>query len=240
MLLTIEELMMVIRAFRAINDLETCEKYAEGHARVLSAINIKVKSSERDWFCNPGVYGIIVESEDGTQVYGGAKIQIKTDDFPLPLEDAIGKLDPRIFDLVKQYQEKGTAEICGLWNSREIAGLGVGSSLLVRACVARVGVAISEKLNIDTLFALCASYTLPTAVKAGFLIETSVGENGEFPYPKDRYKAIVAIHKDLNNLTSADELERNAIVSLRQNPIQEKMEKGPKGEVYVKYDLTHI
>lgn len=230
--------MFKIRSFRAISDKESSLKFAEGHSRVLTSIGIKkVSSAEPDWISNPGAYCIIVESVDGGKVYGGARIQLKSDAYPLPLEEAIGKLDPKIHYVVAEYNKKGTAELCGLWNSREVAGMGVGSILLGRACVARAGLVLADQLQLGSLFALCASYTLKMALGTGFVVQRSVGDNGKFAYPKKDFIAVATVHKNLSDLSTANLLEKEAITSLRNKPYQEREEKGPKGISTVIYDL---
>lgn len=230
--------MFKIRSFRAISDKESSLKFAEGHSRVLTSIGIKkVSSAEPDWISNPGAYCIIVESVDGGKVYGGARIQLKSDAYPLPFEEAIGKLDPKIHYVVAEYNKKGTAELCGLWNSREVAGMGVGSTLLVRACEAKAGLVLANQLQIGSLFALCASYTLKMALGTDFEVERSVGDDGKFHYPKEDFIALAAVHKNLTDLATAKPDEKEAIVSLRENPFQEREEKGPKGISTVVYDL---
>lgn len=232
--------MFKIRSFRAISDTESSMKFADGHARVLSSIGVKtVTSATPEWINNPGAYCIIVESLDGEKVYGGARIQMKSDEYPLPLEDAIGKLDPKIYQVVSEYSKEGTAELCGLWNSREVAGMGIGSILLGRACVARAGLVLADQLQIGSLFALCASYTLKMALGTGFEVERSVGDNGKFQYPKEDFIAVTAVHKNLPDLTTAKPDEKVAIESLRANPYQERQEKGPKGMSTVIYDLRY-
>lgn len=230
--------MFKIRSFRAISDRASSLKFAEGHGRVLTAIGVEtVSSAEPDWINNPGAYCIIVESVDGLKVYGGARIQVKSDKYPLPLEEAIGKLDPKIYEVVEDYNKSGTAELCGLWNSREVAGMGIGSILLGRACVARAGLVLADQLQLGSLFALCASYTLKMALGTGFEVERSVGDNGKFAYPKEDFIAVTAVHKNLKNLSTAKPEEKGAIKSLRENPYQEREEKGPKGISVVIYDL---
>ena len=57
--------MLSIRVFRAIDDLKSCEKFAEGHANVLKDYGVtKVTSARTDWFFNPGVYVVLVEDEE--------------------------------------------------------------------------------------------------------------------------------------------------------------------------------
>lgn len=230
--------MISIRAFKAIDNPISCEKYIEGHRKLLESYGVaEIVAPNHNWVQDPGAYVIIVENMITGKTLGGTRIQIRSEMLSLPLEDAVGKMDKKVYDLVNEYDKNGTAEFCGLWNSREVAGMGIGSVFLVRAGVARAGVVIANELNIQSLFALCASYTLPIAKKAGFIVESSVGDNGTFPYPKDEFKAIVAINKDLKKLSYATDYERKEINDLRKNPIQTKIEKGPRGETTVLYDL---
>ncbi|PJA06783.1 MAG: hypothetical protein COX70_08720 [Flavobacteriales bacterium CG_4_10_14_0_2_um_filter_32_8] len=230
--------MISIKAFRAIDNPSSCEKYIEGHRRLLESYGVaEIVGSNYDWVQNSGTYVIIVENMETGKTLGGTRIQLKSDKFPLPLEDAVGKMDDKVYDLVNEYAKNGTAEFCGLWNSKEVAGMGIGSIFLVRAGVARAGVVIAKALNIQSLFALCASYTFPIARKAGFIVESSVGDKGCFPYPKGKFTAIVAVNKDLEKLSYATAFERQEITDLKNNPVQTRVEKGPRGETKVFYDL---
>src|SRR5690606_36299434 len=139
----------------------------------------KVTSSKNEWISNPAAFVLIVESLDKKRVYGGARIHVAGGSEPLPIEQATGALDSSVFDLVRKYAQNGTGEICGLWNSREIAGYGIGSIFLTRAAVA-----ISTQIGLQSLFALCAPYTVKMAQKVGYEIEVSVGNDGTFYYPK--------------------------------------------------------
>lgn len=227
-----------IRAFRATDDFESCNRFAEGHRAVLESYGVPIVSSAKpDWFFNPNIIVIVAESMDRSKVYGGAKIHLKDNSSLLPIEMAIGEFDNKIYDLVSQYAVNGTGEFCGLWNSREVAGLGVGSVFLVRVGVARAGCVIANQLDINSLFALCASYTVPIAQRVGFTAETSIGNNGTFPYPKSDMLAVVTLLKDLKTLAFAKKTEKEFIVNLRNNPHLERVERGPKGAMTVEYDL---
>ena len=157
--------MIKIRVFRAIDDIESCQKYLEGHVRVLKIFGITmITSANIEWFYDPNTYVIIAESEDGVKVYGGARIQIANSTFPLPIETAVEEFDSSIHELVNRLAENGgTGELCGLWNSREVAGYGLGSIYL-----GRVGVAIAKFLNLNSLFALCAPSTVKNCMQVGF------------------------------------------------------------------------
>ena len=51
-----------IRAFRAIDDLETCLKFVSGHRRVLSIYGIEnITTNTEDWMFNPGIFVVVVE-----------------------------------------------------------------------------------------------------------------------------------------------------------------------------------
>lgn len=222
-----------LRAFRAIDDPQTCERFIEGHAHVLTAIGVKkVTSSKNEWMYNPASFVLIVESLDGEKVYGGVRIHVAGGSEALPIEQATGAMDARIYDLVYDYAQQGTGEGCGLWNSREIAGYGIGSIFLTRA-----GAAISTQLGIKSLFALCAPYTVKLAESVGYRIDTSVGNNGTFYYPKLDLLATVMIMKNLDTLTEADQENKEAILSLRQNSDIVRIETLRKKEIEIHYQI---
>ncbi len=220
-----------LRAFRAIDDPKACERFIEGHTHVLTSIGVKkVTSSKDEWMYNPAAFVLIVESLDGENVYGGARVHVAGGSQPLPIEEATGKMDSKIFDLVWNYAQEGTGEVCGLWNSREIAGYGVGSIFLTRAAVA-----ISTQIGLKSLFALCAPYTVKMAESVGYNLETSVGNNGTFYYPKLDLIATTMILKDVDQLTSAEEEERKAIDKIRRNLNVTNVELLRRREIEIEY-----
>src|SRR4051812_11706677 len=90
-----------IRAFRAIDEPETCRLFVEGHADVLSSIGIKkVTSSKHEWTTNSAVFVIVVEDLASNKVYGGARVHVAGGTEHLPIEQAITILDPSIHELV--------------------------------------------------------------------------------------------------------------------------------------------
>lgn len=222
-----------LRAFRAIDDPRSCELFVEGHRRVLTSIGVeKVTSSNNEWMNNPAAFVMIVESLDREHIYGGARIHVAGGTEPLPIEQATGSLDPSIYDMVWDYAQKGTGEGCGLWNSREIAGYGIGSIFLTR-----VGVAMSTQIGLDSLFGLCAPYTVKMAQSVGYEIEEGVGNKGTFYYPKLDLVATVLILRDLKNLSAADEENKQAIMSLRENLQGVRIEELRKKKIEIHYDI---
>ena len=225
--------MLGIRVFRAVDDLVSCKRFAEGHANVLKDYGVtKVTSSKNDWFYNPDVYVVLVETDDDQTVVGGERIHMSNGKFPLPIEEAISIVDKRIYNLVAQYADnKLTGELCGLWNAKAIAGKGV-SILLTK-----LGVALANRLKMDSLFVLCAPYTVSMCQAAGFEIETSIGDKGTFIYPKLDLVATSLVVKDLAGLGTADPRFRNEIFSYIQNPASNTSVLGEKGETEVRYSL---
>lgn len=224
-----------IRAFRATDDPASCDKFIEGHAHVLEVAGVKkVTSANHDWKYNPASFVIIVESEDGARVLGGARLQCAGGNQPLPIEEATGDFDARIFDVVKQYSLNGTAELCGLWNSREVAGLGIGAFFSTR-----VGVVIAEQVGVESIFALCAPYTVKFAEKVGCRVLKSIGNNGTFYYPKLDLLATIVLLEDALTITQAEHSEQERIFNIRKNLKQVYTEVSPirNIEVSIHYDL---
>ncbi|MBI2269856.1 MAG: hypothetical protein HYU69_05795 [Bacteroidetes bacterium] len=229
--------MIRIRAFRSIDELKTCEAYLEGHRKVLTDYNItQITTNTNEWFYNPSVYGIVVESMDCKEVYGGTRIQVKESNILLPFEEAILELDNKVLTTVEEYSKTGTGELCGLWNSRKMSGKGY-SVLLTRAAIARASLVLAERLKLKSIFVLCGPYTVQLAKSMGFVPEESLGNNGTFIYPRPDLIASLLVIKDMEHLKSADPNQRKDILSLRHNPKQTRIEMGPKGEIEVEYDL---
>jgi hypothetical protein len=225
--------MLKVKLFRAIDDLDSCKKFAEGHGNVLKDYGVtKVTSAKHDWFHNPDVYVALVLSEDEQEVFGGERVHIANNEFPLPIEAAVGMVEPGIYNLVNSYKNAGkTGELCGLWNAKSIAGKGI-SILLTK-----IGVVIANVLKMDSLLVLCAPYTVKMCQDAGFEIETSIGNQGTFYYPKLDLIATSLVVKDLENLPQADPEFRVEIQNLIHNPVSIAKGEGPKGNVELILDL---
>lgn len=223
-----------LRAFRAIDDPETCMRFIEGHQHVLEVYNLKmITSAKYDWIENPAVFVIVVESLDRSKLYGGARIHVAGGSQPLPLEDAVGRYDERIYEIVRSAAISGTGEGCGLWNSREIAGYGVGSIFL-----SRVGVAIASQIGIKSLFALCAPYTVSLAEHIGYRVDSRLGDEGTFFYPKEGLVATSMYYEDIDSATSASPEDFASIMSLRNNLKAVRVETLRSKEIEIHYDIA--
>lgn len=225
--------MLKLRAFKAIDDPESCKKFLKGHGDILTSIGVnKVTSSKATWMENPGTFVIVVEDPKTGDVMGGARVDTTYGTHPLPIEDATGYMDEKVYQVVKREAPDGAGEICGLWNSRKVAGMGFGSLFLTRAAVT-----IASKVKVKNLFALCAPYTVATAEHFGYSILTEVGNDGTFYYPKLDLLATAMILKDTTTLEHAEESEKTRIFSLRKDPSQLFTEENRRREVTIQYDL---
>ncbi len=225
--------MIRIRAFKATDDLEGCQKFLDGHIKVLTAFGITmITSAKKEWMYDSGTYVVLAESEDGSKVFGGARIQTPRN-APLPIQEALEQYDASIHTLIKsEYENGGTGEFCGLWNSKEVAGMGLGSIFLTR-----VTVAISDQLNIKTLYALCAPYTVSMASSLGFTVKKTLGKEGTFFYPKDDLVATAMSIENVCLLEHANEEEKASIVNLRTKKKQLVMESHRNKTIEIDYDL---
>ena len=226
--------MIRIRTFRAPDDPEACEKFIIGHKKLLEIYGItQITSNRQDWVDDFNTIVILVEGMENHKVFGGARLQISTPDALLPIEIALGKYDQKIFELVNRDRlAGGTSELCGLWNSREIAGMGIGSQIL-----SRVGATIASQLPIMSIFVLCAPSTVRMGKRVGARVETVLGKNGLFYYPKDDLIATAMRLRNVYDFSTADEDEKWKISDLRETPHQFTQEKGPKGVYALEYDL---
>ncbi len=175
---------------------------------------------------------IIVKSEDGERVLGGARVHLCGGTQMLPIEEATGEMDDKIYEIIDKYAERGSGEICGLWNSREVAGLGIGSVFLTRAAVA-----ISQLIGLESLFALCAPYTVRMAETLGYELLENIGNKGTFYYPKLDLLATSMVLKDVQTLSKAEDEDKKNIFELSRNPVGRRVEILRNKEVEISYNL---
>lgn len=226
-----------IRVYNTISNIDACKRFADGHTEILSSYGIKkVTSANTDWFYDSNVFLIMVESITGNEIYGGARLHIKNHNYKLPIESALENLDKNIQNLINEDVVNKTGELCGLWNTRNMSGTGL-SAILIRTGIAKAGILIAEKLNLDSLYTLSAPWTINMVKNMGFVIEESIGDFGQFEYPNPDLIATVMVLKDIKTLKFATKDERNTILSLREKPHQKRLEEGPKGTIEIEYDL---
>ena len=222
---------ITIRAFRPQSDFASYRAYLEGHRAVLTDLGLMAVVKSRYDHEPPPDCVIVVAEHAELGIVGGIRIEIAGASTKLPMQQALGTLEPRIDEAIGRLSEEGLGEICGLWNSGLFAGRGV-PLLLSEAAVSLV-----HKLGIRRLVCFVAHYTLRHALKVGFQLMDTLGDGGAFTYPIPRIKSFAMVIPDTLTLASAPGSRRQRIVSLRCRPQQERVE-APTGIPYaVRYRL---
>lgn len=175
-----------IIAFRATDQASWCKNYIEGHQKVLKDFGIENITSNVDWTKNPNMFCFVAIEKESSKMLGGIRIQVADGKNHLPVELAIGKIDPNIFEKVKYYKQNGgVGELCGLWIENSIRKIGL-SVFLIRAAIAA-----SIQLNFQTMIGICSPYSLKMFENVGFVIDYDLGSAGNFNYPNEKYIANV-------------------------------------------------
>lgn len=201
---------------------------------MLEAVGVrKLTSANEVWTKDPHCYVIVAQDPATGRVLGGTRVQISTQAFPLPIEGAIGMMDPSIHPFIASMPPLSCAEMCGMWNSREVGGMGIGSTY-----VNRIGISLLTQIGVSTLVGLAASWTLDMGKRAGFVVAEQFGQRGTFYYPKEDFIATAIIIEDIVNLPAAHPEERALIQDLRIRPIQESIDMTRMGQVKISYDLN--
>jgi len=225
-----------LKVYRSIDHRAVCEEFLQGHEEVLSLFGIKkLSSANASWFNNPGSYMIIARNDLGDMV-GGIRLHIAEDGAePLPLIEAIQEMDSKVHSFVAKYAVNGTGEICGLWNSRKVKGLGISFALMKGIIV------ISAQLGLSTILGLCSPYTLEWLKSVGFTKDESLGKNGTFYYPKEDLVATTIIVKDTSDLLDADHLVRKEIFYIR-NQLRQTIttEIDTEKKIVINYSLSIV
>lgn len=231
-----------IRIFRATDDPESSLKFIEGHKNILENHGIKkVSSATEAWLSNSSVYVIVMESLDKKKLHGGARIHVADGKTPLPIEEALQPIDPRISNVVKEYAKNKTAEFCGLWKTTEVGTLGVDTFYLIKAALVA-----TEQLGLSSLFFLCSPLTLRLTKWIGCRVLTEIGNQGQFQYPTVNLTATAVVWEDIHTFEKcidarrwSVEAEKQKILDLRKNPkktVEEKLFSNQE-IIVIHYDL---
>lgn len=225
-----------IFAFRAVDEKELCNQYVAGHINVLTDYGITNITSNNDtWINNEHIYCIGLKEEKGGDLLGGIRIQLADGIEPLPVENAIGYLDNNIYSLVENYAINGkVGELSGLWVNNRLKGLGFGPHLV------RAAIASSNQLNFKTLIGICARYSLKMFNDVGFVIDESLGNQGNFHYPNKNYIAHVVGILNAITLQSANNYDKKIMTSLRDNVVQSRNQIYANDKVYqINYNIKY-
>ena len=225
----------IVLMSRASQDERLCKKLLQGHKRVLEAYGIKNLSSFRtDWFRRDDVLVIAVLTPDGERVLAGARLQpgFLANDFPL--HQAVGHMDPNVGAFLDDIIPDTAYELNALWNSIELAGMGLGSEFLIQ-----VSMAALPLLEAKHLVALTSPVTRRWREKHGWRLRRELGADGYFVYPKESLRATVEhfVHPDYE--TYSDPNVQALMSSIRERPEDVTTHvHGPKGQLTIRLNLT--
>lgn len=202
-----------VYVFRAIDEPELCNRYIQGHRKVLVDYGISnVTTNTNEWVNHPYIYCTVAEDvKDGTLV-GGVRIQISDGKIPLPVEGAVGYMDNSIHTKVKEYAlNGGISESCGLWTAKSVKGVGIARYLMWAS------VSSSNQLGFTKMLGICGWHTLKLFNDIGFVIDKSLGNNGDFLYPTEEHIANVIGILDAVTLKHASPFDQKVMLSMREN-----------------------
>ncbi len=223
-----------IFAFRAVDEPFLCQQYIKGHVKVLTDYGISnITSNNNTWINNPNIYCLGIYSKLN-ELLGGIRIQIADGIHPLPVEEAVGYMDNKVYEIVTHHAiNGGVGELSGLWVNNSLKGLGLGPYLI------RASIASSNQLKFQTMIGICAGYSLRMFKNVGFTIDNSLGKSGNFNYPNDNYIAHVVGILNAINLKNASKYDKEIILSLRKNPQKKRIEIDTGVNVHINYDLNY-
>ena len=229
-----------VRVFRADRHPDMCHELVDGHQAVLKAYGIKqLTTFNRDWIGNPQIIVIAAvglgSGIDGRveRVLGGARMHGAKQVSELPLMQAVGGQDPRLSEHMKPYVEEGAFELGGMWNSIELAGMGVEATFLIQAAMATLTMVGGRHL-----FALTSPLTRRMQRPLAFYTEEGIGEDGFFTYPTPKLRATIARYTFPDQLSAVEDRVRTLLEGIWQDP--EGMSHsvhGPKGELKLRFSL---
>lgn len=203
---------LTIRAFRAVDDHETCIRYLMEQIRVLEDIGVSnVIKPDVSWCTDPDVIVVIAE-HTSLGIVAGIRLHVAGSGQVLPMEDAVAKFDPSISPLLHDLLEHRTGEVAGLWNAQRFAGRGV-PFLLFQSVVA-----IVSQLRITSLVTFVAEYVAPYAAQCGFRMMSELVDGGDYAYPVPSIHTHAMVLDDPMVLSRAQDDVRRRILGLRVRP----------------------
>lgn len=222
---------ITIRAFRAVDEPGTCREFLRGHSKVLEDFGIQnVTTNNPLWCSDPDTYVLVAITREHGMI-GGIRLEVSKPGRTLPMQDALKKFEPGIAMRLAGLGKRGMAEVCGLWVSNQMVGMGLPGLLALSA------VSMANQIGMSSLVCLVAHYTLRQAVRSGFTPIADIGDQGKFPYPIPSITAFAMFVPDAITLGTAPTVQREALMSLRLRPIQERVEELAGRRMQVRYLL---
>lgn len=219
-----------IRAFRAVDDRESCIRYVYEHSRLLEEIGVSNALLHDDRWCTDDRTVMVLAEHETLGIVGGLRLQQPAPERRLPVHIALGTHHHGIDELVENARP-GMAELCGLWNARRFAGRGVPWIMT------SVAVAAAPRAGVHQILCLAADYTMKYPLMNGFRVVSHVGRNGGFSYPIPGYTAYLLCHPDTSAMVAGDSTHFRRLNDLHMNTGITRLEVTNKVPLLVTYDL---
>ena len=222
---------ITLKAFRAPDQPELCQEFMREHRKVLEDFGIQnVSTNNERWMSDPNAF-IIVALHGSLGMVGGIRLQVASETEPLPMEEAVGKMDPLVKEELEALRVHGNGEVCSLWNANRYGNMGIPVIL------SQAVTAMATMANVKRMVCLVAHYTQRHPKRNGFVVMDTVGDKGCFSYPIPSIKAISMVNKDTMLLADASNDQRQLIYSLRLRPKQVRIEAPNSTPMEVHYEM---
>ena len=226
---------VVLKILRASEDVVLCQAMVEGHKRVLHAYGIKnISSFNTDWMGRDDVILIVAMSADGNKILAGTRLQSGDNPEDFPLYQAVGHMDEGLKPWLATLLKDQTMELNGMWNSIELAGMGLGVEWMVQSAMASMSI-----LDLRNILALTSPVTRKMRDKMGWSIKDQFGDEGYFKYPNDKLLASIEQFIFPDDLPKSQKEVRVFLDELWADPTGYVMNiKGPKGKLKVSFNIS--
>jgi hypothetical protein len=223
-----------IRIFRSSKDEALCHELVDGHQAVLNAYGIEqLITFDRQWIGDPEVLVLAAVAGREGRVLGGARMYRGVEPADLPMFRAVAHQDAGLASFLSPYLAEGAYELGGLWNSMELAGMGVDATYLIQGAMATL-----PMLSARHIFALTSPVTRRMQAGLGFLTESQVGDEGFFVYPTPKLRATIARFTFPEQLADAQPSVRALLEGIWQDPLRSTcVLQGPKGEIQLHFQI---
>lgn len=202
-----------IEIFHAASNVDKWSEYTHGHASVLDQFGVKNLNSFKSTPCeHPQEYVLTGRNMDGA-LMGGIRIQLYNSAFKLPVVQAMEGLDGRVNDLMMMDVDKGIAELCGLWISRDHGRHGLAHYLI------RAAIAYCPLLNAGIIYGISSPFAINIFLVLGYVVMEGVGDRGTYLYPTKDFLSTMVVVPNTYTLEYAEQMHRDVMFFLRTNPI---------------------
>jgi hypothetical protein len=224
-----------VKAYCAHESVGNCRANAEVHAQVLRRYDIgNITSARHGWWENEQTSVLLLEDAATSEPLGAVRLQRWGNGIPLPMENAMAKVDTRVHDWVARFSNDGVGELCGLWCAPRVKGFALG------AVLTRMGLSIATQLRTRTVLGVCDTRAVPANEKVGFARDRDLALDGTFEYPRPGLKAHVLRVADVEQLAGATFDDRAAIDEYRDQPVGMELIRGTAGWVALTRDLRLV